>query len=120
STILRCLCCGAGPGRRPRGCRPPVGSAADRTAALVPEGERARLAAEYRSPAQAHHRMLGQPVQIQNEFYGHHDKMLLLQLHYDALMCFYFGDVGQVSFLIAPEDLAEGRFDRVAMTTACH
>ncbi|MEO1774373.1 MAG: DUF1963 domain-containing protein [Pseudomonadota bacterium] len=92
----------------------------DRTAALVPEGERARLAAEYRSPAQAHHRMLGQPVQIQDEFYGHDDKTLLLQLHYDALMCFYFGDVGQVSFLIAPEDLAEGRFDRVAMTTACH
>jgi uncharacterized protein YwqG len=63
--------------------------------------------------------MFGLGSAIQTALYDHEDDVLLLQLRYDDMMEWRFGDMGAFQFWISPEDLAEQRWDRVTMTFEC-
>jgi uncharacterized protein YwqG len=45
---------------------------------------------------------------------------LLLQLVYDDLMEWFFGDVGAFQFWISPDDLKRQRWSRVQVTFESH
>ena len=68
------------------------------------------------------HQMFGPPVFIQGDSCAQAEegKLLLLQLGFDDLMFWSFGDNGCYQFWIAPEDLAREAWDRVTLTFECH
>lgn len=88
--------------------------------AALPEGVRELLNRDYRLPAHGLPQMFGLATCIQNALYSHLDDVLLLQLPYDDLMEWRFGDNGAYQFWIRPEDLAERRWDAVKLTFECH
>ncbi|TNE89780.1 MAG: DUF1963 domain-containing protein [Deltaproteobacteria bacterium] len=66
------------------------------------------------------HQVLGDPVAIQgNAVVEHAGDLLLLQLVYDELMDWEWGDMGAYQLWISPEDAADGDFSRVEITFEC-
>ena len=88
--------------------------------AAMPEAVRDLLNRDYRLPAHGLPQMFGLATCIQNALYSHLDDVLLLQLPYDDMMEWRFGDNGAYQFWIGPEDLAERRWERVQLTFECH
>lgn len=67
------------------------------------------------------HQMFGVPAAVQyNALEEHEGDHLLLQLAYDGMMFWPFGDNGVYQFWIEPEALARGEWDRVELTFECH
>jgi uncharacterized protein YwqG len=66
--------------------------------------------------------MFGRGVEIQGDSCAMREEgyVMLLQLHYDDLMHWRFGDCGVYQFWISPEDLAKRNWAAAKMTFECH
>jgi uncharacterized protein YwqG len=66
--------------------------------------------------------MFGWGVEIQDDSRAMREQgnIMLLQLTYDDLMHWSFGDNGVYQFWIAPEDLIRQNWSAVKMTFECH
>lgn len=71
-------------------------------------------------PSPAVHQMLGYPRSCQDAPSVDEPEILLLHLATDYGVHMVFGDVGNASFWISPQDLAERRFDRVRAEVVGH
>lgn len=87
--------------------------------AAIPEPIREAINDHYRLPPQGLQQMFGLGLNIQTAAYDHEGDVLLLQLVYDDMMEWRFGDMGAFQFWIAPEDLAARHWDRVTITFEC-
>lgn len=87
--------------------------------AAIPEPIREAINDNYRLPTQSLQQMFGLGANIQTAVDDHADDVLLLQLSYDDMMEWRFGDMGAYQFWIAPDDLAAQRWDRVTITFEC-
>jgi hypothetical protein len=86
----------------------------------LPAPVRELLDRDYRLPTNDWHQMFGRSVEIQDAAEMHRDDHLLLQLVYDDLMEWFFGDVGAFQFWISPDDLKRQRWSRVQVTFESH
>ena len=87
--------------------------------AALPEPMLAFVNERYRLTSQSPHQMFGLAGVKQGALYDHLDDLLLLQLGYDDMNEWRFGDMGLWHFWIAPEDAAAGRWDKAALTFEC-
>lgn len=90
-----------------------------RAAAAIPDAVLALLNEQYRLPTSWQHQMFGLGGCRQTNRYDHMCDHLLLQIVYDDLPEFRFGDMGLYQFWISPENLAAGRWDQVQLTFEC-
>ena len=90
-----------------------------RAAAAIPDAVLALLNEQYRLPTSWQHQMFGLGGCRQTNRYDHLCDHLLLQIVYDDLPEFRFGDMGLYQFWISPEALAAGRWDKVELTFEC-
>ena len=90
-----------------------------RAAAAIPDAVLALLNEQYRLPTSWQHQMFGLGGCRQTNRYDHMCDHLLLQIVYDDLPEFRFGDMGLYQFWISPENLAAGRWDKVQLTFEC-
>jgi Domain of unknown function (DUF1963) len=89
--------------------------------AALPRPVRDLIDRNYLLPANDWHQMFGRGVDIQGNAAGAHaDDYLLMQLVYDDLMEWRFGDIGAFQFWIAPADLQQQRWSAVQVTFECH
>lgn len=85
----------------------------------LPEAMLAFINERYRLTSQSPHQMFGLAGVKQANLYDHLDDLLLLQLGYDDLNEWCFGDMGLWHFWIGPEDAAAGRWDKATLTFEC-
>lgn len=90
-----------------------------RAVAALPDGMLALINEQYRLPSDWQHQMFGIGGCRQDALYDHLCDHLLLQIVYDHLPEFRFGDMGLWQFWISPEALAAGRWDKVELTFEC-
>ncbi|QGM98584.1 DUF1963 domain-containing protein [Methylocystis parvus] len=97
-------------------------TAEDEIYETLPAHAREQINREYLLPIDIMHQMFGEPVFIQGDSCAQAEegKHLLLQLGFDDLMFWSFGDNGDYQFWISPEDLARRNWDGVTMTFECH
>ncbi|MBX7541162.1 DUF1963 domain-containing protein [Qipengyuania sphaerica] len=88
-------------------------------AAALPDEVLSYLNNGYRRPSKAMHQMFGVGASPQDGIYGHMSDHLLLQITYDDLPEFRFGDMGVYHFWISPENLAAGNWDKAELTFEC-
>ena len=88
--------------------------------AALPGEIRDLINQSYRQPTDTWHQMFGPGVNIQDAADAYGDHHLLLQLMYDDMVAWRFGDMGAAQFWIRPEDLAARRWDKVVLTYECH
>lgn len=88
----------------------------------MPDHVRALIDAGYRLVAGGWHQMfgVGRSIQDEAEVRRAAGEVLLLQLAYDDMMGWEFGDVGAYRFWIDPADLARGRYERAEVTFEAH
>ena len=89
--------------------------------ATLPDAARSRINKDYCLPVGGgRHQMFGVPMSIQdNAVLDNSGRHLLLQLCFDDLMCWSFGDCGVYQFWISPEDLEQGNWSAVNVTFEC-
>lgn len=81
----------------------------------------ALLETGYQVPTGAQHQLFGEPAVIQgNAMEEQAGKLLLLQLGYDDMLHWQFGDMGAYQFWIAPEDFRAGRWAAAEATFEGH
>ncbi|MBX7459311.1 DUF1963 domain-containing protein [Qipengyuania sp. 1NDH17] len=85
----------------------------------LPDEVLAYLNGGYRRPSQAMHQMFGVGASPQDGIYAHMSDHLLLQITYDDLPEFRFGDMGVYHFWISPDDLAAGNWHKAELTFEC-
>lgn len=90
-----------------------------RAAAAIPDGMLALINAQYRLPPSWQHQMFGIGGCRQEALYLHLCDHLLLQIVYDHMPEFRFGDMGLWQFWISPEALAARQWDKVELTFEC-
>jgi hypothetical protein len=89
----------------------------ERAFAAMPEPMREHINRSYLLPTQAWHQMFGTGVDIQgNAAVENEGNVMLLQLVYDDMIGWRFGDMGAFQFWIPPADLAAGRWKAVRVT----
>jgi hypothetical protein len=89
----------------------------ERAFAAMPEPMRELLNNEYRLPTGPWHQMFGAGVDIQgNAAVENEGNVMLLQLVYDDMLEWRFGDMGAFQFWIPPTDLAAQRWKTVRVT----
>ncbi|ODA67356.1 hypothetical protein A7A08_01387 [Methyloligella halotolerans] len=72
---------------------------------------------DYRLPTQGWHQVLGLGLNIQGNAAAENDsKHMLLQLVYDDMMGWRFGDLGAFQFWISPRDLEAGNWDGATLS----
>lgn len=86
----------------------------------LPDRAREVLNSEHLMPTDRCHQMFGTGAYMQNAVWENADKTMLMQLVYDDMMLWMFGDVGAYQFWIDPEDLAAARWDKVNVTFEAH
>lgn len=99
-----------------------LATADDRAYATMPEELRTLINWQYIMPSTGSgwHQMFGRGVDIQgNAALENEGNVLLLQLVYDDMMHWRFGDMGAFQFWITPEDLANGNWAAVRLTFEC-
>ena len=85
--------------------------------AAMPEPMRALINESYLLPTQGWHQMFGTGVDIQgNAAVENEGNVMLLQLVYDDMIAWRFGDMGAFQFWIPPEELALGRWKAARVT----
>jgi hypothetical protein len=93
----------------------------ERAFAALPERIREHINESYLLPADYWHQMFGVGVNIQgNPEAEYEDNVMLLQLAYDDIMHWRFGDIGAYQFWIPAADLAAGRWKAVRLTFEAH
>lgn len=90
-----------------------------RAVAAIPDAVLALINEHYRLPTDWRHQMFGLGGCRQYARDDHMCDHLLLQIVYDDLPEFRFGDMGLWQFWISPEALAAGRWDKVELTFEC-
>ncbi len=88
-------------------------------AGALPDAVLSPINEQYRLPTSWQHQMFGLGGCRQYALYDHLCDHLLLQIVYDHLPEFRFGDMGLYQFWISPENLAAGRWDKVELTFEC-
>ena len=97
-----------------------LATADDRAYATMPEPMRNLINRRYLMPSSCWHQMFGRGVDIQgNAALDNEGNVMLLQLVYDDMVQWRFGDMGAFQFWIPPEDLAKGNWSAVRMTFEC-
>jgi hypothetical protein len=97
-----------------------LATADDRAYATMPEAIRTLINTEYLLPTGSWHQMFGRGVDIQgNAAYENAGNVMLLQLVYDDMMLWKFGDMGAFQFWIPPDDLGRGNWAAVRVTFEC-
>ena len=95
-------------------------TADDRAYAGMPEAMRNLINTHYLLPSSGWHQMFGRGVDIQgNAALDNEGNVMLLQLVYDDMLQWRFGDMGAFQFWIPPEDLASGNWSAVRVTFEC-
>lgn len=99
-----------------------LATADDRGYATLPEAVRTLINTEYLLPPGAWHQMFGHGASIQGEssMMREESHIMLLQLRYDDLMQWRFGDCGAYQFWILPKDLAKANWGAAKMTFESH
>jgi hypothetical protein len=100
-----------------------LATADDETYATMPEAMRTLINTEYLLPVRScgWHQMFGRGVDIQsNAAEANEGTVMLLQLVYDDMMHWQFGDNGAFQFWIPPDDLVQGNWAAVRVTFECH
>jgi hypothetical protein len=97
-----------------------LASADDHAYSTLPERARTFINRNCLLPPNVWHQMFGYPLTIQTAGHDNSDQHLLLQLTYDDLMFWDFGDNGAYQFWISPEDLKKQNWAAVNMTFECH
>ncbi|WP_424362661.1 DUF1963 domain-containing protein [Methylocystis parvus] len=99
-----------------------VATAEDEIYETLPAHARELVNRSYLLPIDIMHQIFGQPVFIQGDACAQAEegKLLLLQLGFDDLLFWSFGDNGDYQFWISPEDLALRKWHRATMTFECH
>jgi hypothetical protein len=97
-----------------------LATAEDRAYATVPETVRSLINTQYLLPTQNWHQMFGRGVDIQADAACDNEgNVMLLQLVYDDMTHWRFGDMGAFQFWIPPDDLAGGNWAAVRVTFEC-
>jgi hypothetical protein len=97
-----------------------LATADDRAYATMPEAVRTLINTEYLLPTGSWHQMFGRGVDIQgNAAYENEGNVMLLQLVYDDMMHWRFGDMGAFQFWILPDDLGRGNWAAARVTFEC-
>lgn len=87
----------------------------------IPEPVRDGINEQFLLPTNSWHQMFGRGVDIQgNAAYENEGKIMLLQLVYDDMINWRFGDVGAYQFWISHEDLGAGNWSGVSTTFEGH
>jgi uncharacterized protein YwqG len=98
-----------------------LAAADDDAYATLPENARRVINETYMLPIGPCHQMFGVPADIQGNAEIEEDgNRLLLQLGYDDMMFWSFGDNGVYQFWIKRDDLAARNWDAVKLTFECH
>ena len=98
-----------------------LATAEDRAYAGLPEGIRSLINRQYLLPTQTWHQMFGRGVEIQGNAAAENEgNVMLLQLVYDDMLHWRFGDMGAYQFWIPPEDLARGNWSAVRISFEAH
>jgi hypothetical protein len=94
----------------------------DRAYAALPEKVRNLVNRDYLLPPNVWHQMFGWGLEIQDDSRAMREEgnIMLLQITYDDLMHWSFGDNGVYQFWISPEELARQNWSAVKMTFECH
>lgn len=91
-----------------------------RAFAALPESVRDYVNEHCRLPTGAWHQTFGLGVDIQGSaVWEHEEDHLLLQLVYDDMIDWRFGDMGAYQFWISPAELAAGNWSAVQITFEC-
>lgn len=97
-----------------------LATADDRAYAEMPEPMRNLINTRYLLPSSGWHQMFGRGVDIQgNAAIDNEGNVMLLQLVYDDMVQWRFGDMGAYQFWIPPEELAGGNWSAVRVTFEC-
>lgn len=97
-----------------------LATANDRAYATMPEELRKLINTQYLLPSSGWHQMFGRGVDIQgNAAIENEGNVMLLQLVYDDMLHWNFGDMGAYQFWIPPDDLARGNWAAVRLTFEC-
>lgn len=99
-----------------------MATAEDRGYAALPASVRSHIDNSCLLPPDVWHQMFGRAVEIQGESSAMREDgyVLLLQLTYDDLMHWSFGDNGAYQFWISPADIAKRNWAGVKLTFECH
>jgi hypothetical protein len=98
-----------------------LATADDRAYATLPEAVRRLINTQYLLPTQSWHQMFGRGVEIQgNAAWENEGNVMLLQLVYDDMQHWEFGDMGAFQFWIPPDDLARGNWAAARVTFEGH
>jgi hypothetical protein len=89
--------------------------------AALPAPNRAYINVRYRLPTGGWHQMFGLGVDIQGAAISENiENHLLLQLMYDDMVAWRFGDMGAFQFWISPQALAARDWSAATLTFECH
>jgi hypothetical protein len=88
----------------------------DTALAALPDAMLAFINERYRLTSRDPHQMFGLAGVRQGNLYDHLDDLLLLQMGYDDLNEWRFGDMGLWHFWISPDAVAAGRWDKATLT----
>jgi hypothetical protein len=98
-----------------------LATAGDRGYASLPEGIRSLINQQYLLPTQTWHQMFGRGVEIQGNAAAENEgNVMLLQLVYDDMLHWRFGDMGAYQFWIPPDDLVRGNWAAVRISFEAH
>jgi len=100
-----------------------LASADNRAYTTLPQEVRELINREYLlPPGGPWHQMFGRGVEIQGDSAAKREEgyIMLLQLAYDDMMFWDFGDNGAYQFWISPKDLAQRNWSATEMTFECH
>lgn len=98
-----------------------LATADDQAYATIPEALRTLINTQYLLPSSSWHQMFGRGVDIQsNAAVENEGNVMLLQLVYDDMIHWKFGDMGAYQFWIPPDDLAQGNWSAVRLTFEGH
>lgn len=94
----------------------------ERAYASLPEGVQGLVNRAYLLPPNVWHQMFGRGLEIQGTSSAMREdgNIMLLQLTYDDLMAWSFGDNGAYQFWIAPRDLTDRNWSAAKLTFECH
>ncbi|KHK92636.1 DUF1963 domain-containing protein [Novosphingobium malaysiense] len=83
--------------------------------AAMPDDQLDRINREYRLPIRHQHQMFGPGAGRQSTEHAQAGEILLLQLAYDDMMEWRWGELGMFQFWISPQDAAAGRWENARL-----
>jgi uncharacterized protein DUF1963 len=98
-----------------------LATADERAYATLPEAIRNLINSQYLLPTGSWHQMFGRGVEIQGNAAAENEgNVMLLQLVYDDMLQWRFGDMGAYQFWIPPDDLLRSNWDAVRVSFEAH